>query len=134
MCNSINTFDTIPCVCSDHSFIKMNLTANSGIDIGKSYWKFNDQLLDDINFLNYFEKFWKFISETKEITLKWWDHMKYQIKIFCIDYSKSKNKEQFGEFKKLKKQYSTLDLESTSDLHIFNDIKLRVKEIEYNIL
>ena len=100
MCNSINTFDTIPCVCSDHSFIKMNLTANSGIDIGKSYWKFNDKLLDDINFLNYFEKFWKFISETKEITLKWWDHMKYQIKIFCIDYSKSKNKEQFGEFKK----------------------------------
>ena len=134
MCNSINTFDTIPCVCSDHSFIKMNLTANSGIDIGKSYWKFNDQLLDDINFLNYFEKFWKFISETKEIFLKWWDHMKYQIKIFCIDYSKSKNKEQFGDFKKLKKQYSTLDLESTSDLHIFNDIKLRVKEIEDNIL
>ena len=134
MCNSINTFDTIPCVCSDHSFIKMNLTANSGIDIGKSYWKFNDQLLDDINFLNYFEKFWKFISETKEITLKWWDHMKYQIKIFCIDYSKSKNKEQFGEFKKLKKQYSTLDLESTSDLHTFNAIKLRVKEIEDNIL
>ena len=134
MCNSIIAFQTLPCACSDHSFIKVNLAADCGLDIGKSYWKFNDQLLDDNDFFRYFELFWKFISRTKNITLEWWDHMKNQIKTFCIDYSKSKNKEQFGELKKLKKQYSKLDFKSTSDLHIYNDIKLKVKEIENNIL
>ena len=81
----------------------MNLASNSGIDIGKSYWKLNDELLNDIDFLSSFEYFWKLISRTDSITLKWWDKIKEQIKPFCIDYSKQKNRKQYGDLKKLKK-------------------------------
>ena len=134
ICNSVSSFETLPCACSDHSFIKMTLAPDSGIDIGKSYWKFNDQLLDDHDFVRSFEFFWQMLTQNKDITLVWWDYIKTQIKLFCIDYSKSKNRKQFGELKHLKKQYSHLNLQSESDLHIYNDIKLKVKEIENNIL
>ena len=134
ICNSVSSFETLPCACSDHSFIKMTLAPDSGIDIGKSYWKFNDQLLDDHDFVRSFEFFWQMLTQNKDVTLVWWDYIKTQIKLFCIDYSKSKNRKQFGELKHLKKQYSHLNLQSESDLHIYNDIKLKVKEIENNIL
>ena len=134
ICNSITSFETLPCACSDHSFIQMTLAANSGIDIGKSYWKLNDQLLDDCNFIRSFELFWQYLTLNKNITLEWWDDIKTQIKLFCIDYSKSKNKQQFRELKHLKKQYSHINLQSESDLHTYNDIKLKVKNIENNIL
>ena len=134
ICNSITSFETLPCACSDHSFIQITLAANSGIDIGKSYWKFNDQLLDDCNFVRSFELFWQLLTRDKNVTLEWWDDVKNQIKMFCIDYSKSKNKKQFGELKHLKKQYSNLNLQTESDLHTYNDIKLKVKDIENNIL
>ena len=134
ICNSITYFETLPCACSDHSFIQITLAADSGIDIGKSYWKLNDQLLDDCNFVRSFELFWQYLTLTKNITLEWWDDIKTQIKLFCIDYSKSKNKQQFRELKHLKKQYSHLNLQSESDLHTYNDIKLKVKNIENNIL
>ena len=51
-----------------------------------------------------------------------------------MDYSKSKNKQQFRESKQLKKQYSNLNLQSESALHTYNDIKLKVKDMENNIL
>ena len=84
--------------CSDHNYIVMNLASN----IGKSYWKLNDELLNDSDFLSYFEYFWKLISRTDSITLKWWDKIKEQIKVFCIDYSEQKNRKQYGDLKNSK--------------------------------
>ena len=100
ICTSVTSFDTLPCTFSDHSFIRIKLATNSGINIGKSYWKLNEELLEDENFLGSFEYFWKLISRTDNVTLNWWDYIKEQIKLFCIDYSKSRNRNKFGEFKK----------------------------------
>ena len=50
-------------------------------------------------------KVFKIISKTEDINLEMWDNLKIQIKEFCIDYSKSKNKKSFDEIKKLVKQY-----------------------------
>ena len=44
---SVASFETLSCACSDHNYIVMNLASNSGIHIGKSYWKLNDELLND---------------------------------------------------------------------------------------
>ena len=87
----------MPCVCSDHSYIQMTLAANSGIDIGKSYWKLNNQLWDDCYFVRSFELFWRHLVLNKNRTLECWGDIKTQIKLFCMDYSKSKNKQQFRE-------------------------------------
>ena len=100
ICTSVTSFETLPCTFSDHNFIQINLATNSGINIGKSYWKFNEDLLEDDNFLRAFEYFWKLISRTDNITLDWWDYIKEQIKLFNIDYSKSRNRNKFGELKK----------------------------------
>ena len=47
---------------------------------GKSYWKFNDSLLDDDEFLQTFEYYWKIISNCNNKDLEYWDKMKLQIK------------------------------------------------------
>ena len=131
---SVASFETLPCACSDHNYIVMNLASDSGIHIGKSYWKLNDDVLNDSDFLSSFEYFWKLISRTDSITLKWWDKIKEQIKLFCIDYSKQKNRKQYGDLKNLKKQFVNLEMKEESDLHKYNEIKLKVKEIENKIL
>ena len=128
----ISDFETVPCSCSDHSFIVLNLTSsgNDAVTFGKSYWKFNNDLLEDENFVRSFRYFWALVSRTTNVTLEWWDRMKEQIRLFCIDYSKGKNKHLYGELKKLKKQYSALDLNCNSDLNVLNAIKEKVKVIE----
>ena len=126
---SVASFETLPCACSDHNYIVMNLESN----IGKSYWKINE-LLNDSDFLSSFEYFWKLISRTDTITLKWWDKIKEQIKLFCIDYSKQKNRKQYGDLKNFKKQFVNLEMKEESDLHKYNEIKLKVKEIKNKIL
>lgn len=130
-------FETLPCSCSDHDYIVMNLVSNDkdcGISFGTSYWKFNTDLLDDNDFTSSFEFFWKLISKTDTIGLDWWDSMKKSIKLFCIDYSKCRNKQLYGELKNLKKQYNSLDLENESDLNVYNEIKTKVKTIEMTLL
>lgn len=132
---NLTGFDTIPCACSDHDFIMINLNSQTevGVSFGKSYWKFNDELLDDKNFVSGFEFFWKLISRTESASLTWWDHMKENIKQFCIDSSKTKNKNLYGELRTLRKQYNSLDLTQNSNLKLLDEIKTRVKEIETSL-
>ena len=49
----ISDFETVPCSCSDHSCIVLNLKSlgNDAVTFGKSYWKFNNDLLEDENFV-----------------------------------------------------------------------------------
>ena len=133
--NNLASFDTIPCACSDHDFIMINLNTMSeaGISFGKSYWKFNDELLEDSYFVSAFEFFWKLISRTDCVSLSWWDLMKNNFKLFSIDYSKSKNKNLYGELKSFRTQYNNLDLTNDRNMKLLDDIKTRVKEIETSI-
>ena len=130
---SITRFDTVPCSCSDYNAIVLHLARiddGESITFGKSYWKFNDELLDEDSFVSAFVFFWKLTSRTDNLTLDWWDEMKRKIKLFCIDYSKTKNKRLYGELKCLKKQYSSLDLNKDSDINKLNEIKEKLKLIE----
>ena len=52
-------FETLPCSCSDHSCIVLNLKSNktNATTFDKSYWKFNNDLLDDDDFLTSLNSF-----------------------------------------------------------------------------
>ena len=132
--DTIVNFETSPCSSSDHDFIILTLKSQGGVSFGKSYWKFNDDLLHDETFCTAFEFFWKIISRSENIDLTWWDKMKATIKRFCIDFSKSKNKKLYGELKSLKTQYNSLNVARESDLKLLDDIKSRVKTIESSLL
>ena len=67
----VTGFETLPFSCLHHDFILMNLTCtvgNNGLIYGKSYWKFNDEILNDNDFVASFELFWMLISRTDNIT------------------------------------------------------------------
>ena len=52
--NMITKVETLPCTCSDHDFVMLNLKNQGnfyGVSYGKSYWKLNDDLLNDENFV-----------------------------------------------------------------------------------
>lgn len=123
-----------PCSYSDHDYVIMSLNQSSLLTYGKSYWKLNDELLEDDDFISAFKFFWGIISRSKTISLEWWDKTKEIIKSFCIDYSKGKNKQLYGELKQLKKQYNSLNLKVESDIHIFNEIKEKIKVIDKHLL
>lgn len=127
-------FDTLPCVCSDHDYIVLNLVANNGINIGKSYWKFNNSLIDDEDFNKGFNFFLKLETRTEQHDLDWWDGLKLSIKNFCIDYSKARNKNLYGELKELKSQFSKLNINSESHLHVLHEIKEKISILENKIL
>lgn len=125
---SIIDCNIIPCSISDHDFVFIKINLNNTLTFGKSYWKFNNSLLEDENFVSGFDYYWQIISRTDEITLKWWDKMKHKIKEFCIDYSKHKNRETYALLKQLKYAYK-----NSTSLEERIDIKLKISEIENNL-
>jgi len=96
---TVSNCNYLPCPFSDHDFVYISFNVGESISIGKSYWKLNNSILKDEDFLISCKYYWKIISRTDEITLNWWNSMNSFIKAFCIDYSKSKNRDLFVERK-----------------------------------
>lgn len=114
-----------PCTNSDHDFITLKLNISDSLAIGKSYWKLNNTILDNENFISTFIYYWQIISRSTDISLNWWDNMKSSIKEFCIDYSKQQNSETYSKLKTLKQQYIT-----SSTLEQKCELKENIKTIE----
>lgn len=79
---------------SDHSLVSINI-ALSQIKRGPSYWKFNDNLLQDKIFVDKMNAFLDKNSKDNKITdpqIKW-DFFKVIIRDFCINYSIQKCKQ-----------------------------------------
>jgi hypothetical protein len=79
---------------------------------GNSYWKFNESLLENENYIKLIENFWKgWQSEKlKYSLLDWWEIGKKKIKSLSITFSKNLAED---ERKKLQTLY--LELESEED-------------------
>lgn len=114
-----------PCPYSDHDFVTFEFNINKDISFGKSYWKFNNSLLDIEDFVSAFKFYWQIISRTERLTLDWWDEMKLKIKEFCIDFSKSNNRAHFEEYKRIKRMYL-----ETSDLGLKSELKSKLLSLE----
>ncbi len=98
-----------PTSLSDHHFLSIDVTTSMNT-LKFSYWKFNNKLLLDRNFVHSFTAFWEIWRERKvqfKSLSQWWDIGKVQIKlfarvtlltikVFCITDGYNSNKKYFG--------------------------------------
>ncbi len=97
-----------PAIYTDHSSINLNLDSKTFSKHGPSYWKFNDSLCNDVNYVN----------ELKEKAIEWcqkysdvlddrvkWDLIKFEIRCFTQTYSKNKVKESKQRLFELEKKF-----------------------------
>ena len=103
--------DIIHATISDHSAITVNLQSKEYAKRGPGFWKFNNSLLKDDTFVkNLAEKIPEFKDKHAYLTEKglYWDMLKMEIRGFCVQYSKRKNRDKRNEERDLQKQIDTL--------------------------
>jgi hypothetical protein len=136
MIYELNKVDIKPGFRSDHSLIEINFQGNDTCDRGPSYWRFNANLLKNLEYTNYMN------TRIDEIIQKYegmedpgmkWELIKMEIRSSTICFSKKnaiKNKENINN---LIKKYSELEREiaehpNDTILEEYNEIKA---DIEY---
>ena len=89
----VEAADIIPSPKSDHSAITLSFNGVDDSKRGPRFWKFNSTLVNDKDYSNLLDTNLKnWLEEFKEVVDKraLWDSLKYKIRQFTIDYSKSK--------------------------------------------
>ena len=74
---------------TDHHLVSVDLIISPGERV-KSYWFFNNKLLQDVHFCQSFEYFWQQwqIKKAEFSSLRvWWEVGKAQIRVFCQQYT-----------------------------------------------
>lgn len=113
-----------PFPLSDHHLVSICIS-NQSIKEQKSYWHFNNRLVQDKFFLHSFTLFWEAWRERKlqfKSLQQWWDIGKLQIKCFCQEYTAHSTKQLKGEIELMEKEILKLncnienDAESTENL------------------
>ena len=110
----IDKCDIVTSITPDHSGILLQLrNLAETFQFGKSYWKFNNSLCADNQFV---ERFNEKITELKEQwtplipdKLLLWDFLKMKMREFIISYSKEKAKRRKCEIEKLEKEIHVLE-------------------------
>ena len=127
-------FHFYPVSYSDHDVFSFSFKNPLAPDFGPSYWKFNDNLLNDQTFVNNFRKFYTYHMRKFNVSLTAWDDLKEKIKTFCILYCKKKSKEKFDHLRYLPHKYSVLvQCENTDPGKYFEQLetlKLQIKNLE----
>ena len=125
---SIKKTDILPSFCSDHSPIFISFQKNQDITLGKHFWKFNNSLIQDENYLSEMKEHIKFIINSFDTILgnnphTQWEFLKYEIRKFTIQYSKVKAKKRREKTKTLEENLKTLE----------SDLKNEENILQYNI-
>ncbi|KAL9981735.1 hypothetical protein ACROYT_G010478 [Oculina patagonica] len=102
--DDIENVDILSSVKSDHSAIILNIDSVKNLNHGPSFWKFNNSLLDDEQYIKLIEQLvpdW--IEEIKysDDARVQWDWLKYNIRKETITYSKAKAKERREKIKRI---------------------------------
>ena len=114
MLKLVNKCDIVTSITPDHSCILLQLkNLADNFSFGKSYWKFNNSLCADLEFVNMLNDK---IIELKEqwipeIPDKWlfWDFLKMKMRNIIITYSKEKAKRRRNEIDKLESEINNLE-------------------------
>ena len=80
----------IPSVQSDHSAIVLKLSSTNEGERGRSYWKFNNSLPDDNDFIEGLrQKIQVYLQESSEASTPnaRWDYLKYRMRRFSKKFS-----------------------------------------------
>ena len=91
----VRDVDIVPAIKTDHSAITLRLHKIEDGNKGPGFWKMNTSLLNDTSFIEKMKQkiaVWR--EEAKEIEDKRvsWDWIKYNVRLFSIEYSKSRAK------------------------------------------
>ena len=89
--DSVSSISISPSVQSDHSTIVLKVLAVSEHIKGAFYWKFNNTLLDDKDFISQMKiKIPEFYEEATKLSNPnaRWDYVKYQIRQFSLKISR----------------------------------------------
>ena len=107
------SIDIISAICTDHSALYLKINDNAATDNrGPSYWKFNNSLLRDGEFVLAMRQEIIKLKNNREAELAdprvWWEYMKYSIRKFYQNYSKKAAKERSRQIKELESKLNTL--------------------------
>lgn len=134
LANTKVTFNILPFTKSDHELFLMSIPDIKKGKFGPSYWKFNNDLLKDNEFVESCRHFLNYHVGKFDHSLDSWDKLKTKIKTFCISYSKKRARSDFQQLHKLRKDYSNLILHEKYNPGDFKEqfeaIKLEINSLE----
>ena len=96
---------------TDHSAITLTLQSKGYAQRGPGFWKFNNSLLDDHDFVDQLNNMIPaYKNKYNYLTDKglYWDMIKMEMRGFCVHYSKRKNRERRNIEKDLSEQTDAL--------------------------
>ena len=127
--------DILTNIRSDHNAIELVIKPLRDNSKGKGYWKINNSILQDAEFIKLItEAKLNWSNEMKEIEdarVKW-EFMKYKIRLLCIKYTSEKKKKQLDTEKILHTKMSNLQmkLDKGTDKDEEKIINLQIQQIE----
>ena len=105
-CNVVSS-DIGPGIYSDHSVVTLQLKPMNESKFGKSYWKFNNSLLDDVKYVEQLNNLLTLPDheldsiEDKRLA---WEMVKMKVRRFTISYSIEKSKCLNKQYKEVKER------------------------------
>ena len=82
--------EILPCVLSDHDYVKLDVLLEGIVGRGPGVWRFNNSLLSNA----VFKQFLKHVIADYKLKIpdfgslrEWWDSLKIVIRDFCINFS-----------------------------------------------
>ena len=104
----VNKTQIQPFSWSDHDLVVTDFQLPKTYKREKGYWKLNETLLSDENYMNAFRTFWEGWKERKgdfDNPAEWWDIGKIEIKRLSIKHSVTKSRQNMKTEQNLRKQY-----------------------------
>ena len=98
-------------ILTDHSAITLTLQSKGYAQRGPRFWKFNNSLLDDHNFVDQLNNMIPAYKNKYNYLIDkglYWDMIKMEMRGFCVQYSKRKNRERRNIEKDLSEQIDAL--------------------------
>ena len=142
LASSVLNVKTIHVNFSDHSCIWTELDLKGFPKRGKSYWKLNVALLNDVNIKESFKTEWVNICSKKKkfnCINDWWDlYAKKQIKLFFIKKGKQMSEKKYGLIQYLEFCLNNLYCQmNTNNILQYEEVKIlkdRIDELKNDIL
>ncbi|KAK3084519.1 hypothetical protein FSP39_014674 [Pinctada imbricata] len=111
----------------------IELQGSPEITFGRGYWKFNNSLLEDKDFVRGFRDYWKHTHDI-EMCLEIWDNFKECIREYTSRYCKDKARTRRQTIRQLEKEYYDLKYHEKLNPGQFIDrlkaVRDKIKEIE----
>ena len=122
----------VPTCFSDHDLLKCKMSSfDTRVDVGKGYWKFNNALLDDVDFIGKIRACifaaHENVDDSTDLTV-WWDKLKMSFKTLAIRHSTYLAKEKNKMVSALTAQYVLA--EKLGKLDNMQRVKEKLKELE----